>query len=85
MIKIECNVFFEGYDDNAKKRYSNGKDWVDVRKESLKMNRPEIALAIECKNKATEIFKYMNEMEIDIRLRYMMNFFQGIYDATENV
>ncbi len=49
------------------------------------MNRPEIALAIECKNKATEIFKYMNEMEIDIRLRYLMNFFQGIYDATENV
>lgn len=26
----------------------------------------------------------MNEMEIDIRLRYMMNFFQGIYEATEN-
>lgn len=49
------------------------------------MNRPEIALAIECKNKATEIFKYMNEMEIDIRLRYLMNFFQGIYEATENV
>ena len=49
------------------------------------MNRPEIALAIECKNKATGIFKYMNEMESDIRLRYLMNFFQGIYDATENV
>lgn len=27
----------------------------------------------------------MNEMEIDIRLRYLMKFFQGIYDATENV
>lgn len=23
-------------------------------------------------------------MEIDIRLRYLMNFFHGIYDATEN-
>lgn len=42
-------------------------------------------MTIECKNKATEIFKYMNEMEIDIRLRYLMNFFQGIYEATENV
>lgn len=85
MIKIECNIFFEGYDDNARKRYNTAKDWVDARKETLRMNRPEIALAIECKNKATEIFKYINEMEIDIRLRYMMNFFQGIYEATENV
>jgi hypothetical protein len=49
------------------------------------MNRPEIALAIQCKIKANEIFKYINEMENDIRLRYMMSFFQGIYEATENV
>lgn len=49
------------------------------------MNRPEIALAIKCKIKASEIFKYINEMEIDIRLRFMMSFFQGIYEATENV
>ncbi len=26
----------------------------------------------------------MNELEIDIRLRYMMNFFKGLYEATEN-
>ncbi len=32
MIKIECNIFFEGYDDNAKKRYNTGKEWVDFRK-----------------------------------------------------
>jgi hypothetical protein len=48
------------------------------------MNRPEIVLGIYCKRIAIEIFKYMNEMEIDIRLRYMMNFFQGLYEATEN-
>ena len=26
----------------------------------------------------------MNELELDIRLRYCMNFFKGIYLATEN-
>lgn len=26
----------------------------------------------------------MNELEIDIRLRYVMNFFKGLYDATED-
>lgn len=26
----------------------------------------------------------MNELEIDIRLRYIMNFFKGLYEATEN-
>jgi len=51
----------------------------------LRKNKPEIALAIDCKSKATEIFKYMNEMEIDIRLRFLMSFFKGIYEATENV
>ena len=83
ITKIEGNIFFEKYDESAKNRY-NGREWVDINKEKLRMNRPEIALQIECKIKATEIFKYMNEMEIDIRLRYMMNFFQGIYEATEN-
>lgn len=83
ITKIEGNIFFEKYDESAQNRY-NGREWVDLNKEKLRMNRPEIALQIECKIKATEIFKYMNEMEIDIRLRYMMNFFQGIYEATEN-
>lgn len=83
ITKIECDAFFLGYDENAKSRY-NGKDWVDNNKQSLKMDRPEVNLVIQCKIKATEIFKYINEMEIDIRLRYMINFFQGIYDASEN-
>ena len=26
----------------------------------------------------------MNELELDIRIRYMMNFFKGIYDASED-
>ncbi len=26
----------------------------------------------------------MNELEIDIRLRYIMNFFKGLYLSTEN-
>ena len=51
-------------------------------KEGLSFNRPEIALNIHCKVKSTEIFKYINELEIDIRLRYMMNFFKGLYEAT---
>lgn len=26
----------------------------------------------------------MNELELDIRIRYMMNFFKGMYDASED-
>lgn len=48
------------------------------------MNKPEITLSIQCKIKAIEIFKYMNELEIDIRIRYIMNFFKGLYECTEN-
>lgn len=53
-------------------------------KKGLSFNRPENTLNINCKTKATEIFRLMNELEIDIRLRYMMNFFKGLYEATEN-
>lgn len=55
-----------------------------MNKEGLSFNRPEIGLNINCKIKATDIFKYINELEIDIRLRYMMNFFKGLYEATES-
>jgi hypothetical protein len=55
-----------------------------MNKEGLSYNRPEIALNISSKIKATQIFKYINELEIDIRLRYMMNFFKGLYEATES-
>lgn len=48
------------------------------------MNRPEITLGIQCRILAIEIFKNMNELEIDIRLRYIMNFFKGLYQCTEN-
>lgn len=48
------------------------------------MNRPEISKSIDCKIKATEIFREMNEFEIDIRLRYIMNFFKGLYETTED-
>ena len=83
ITKIDEYEFFQGYDEKTKNRYS-GKEWVDINKGKLQMNRPEIALMIECKRKATEIFKYINEMEIDIRLRYLMSYFQGIYEASEN-
>ena len=75
--KIENNKFFE-------KEGKASFDISDLRKnkEKLKLNRPELNLMIECKIKATEIFKLMNELEIDIRLRYMMNFFKGLYEAT---
>ena len=53
IIKIDCNILFEEYDETAQKRYSSGKDWVDFRKEILRQNKPEIALAIDCKTKAT--------------------------------
>lgn len=77
--KIENNKFFE-------KEGKASFDISDLRKnkEKLKLNRPELNLMIECKIKATEIFKLMNELEIDIRLRYMMNFFKGLYEATES-
>lgn len=48
------------------------------------MNKPEITLSIQCKIKAIEIFKYMNDLEIDIRIRYIMNFFKGLYECTQN-
>ena len=83
ITRIEAGLFFEKYDDVAKNRY-NGKEWVEMGKGTLTCDRPEIVLQIQCKIKATEIFKYINEMEIDIRLRYLMNFFQGIFEATEN-
>ncbi len=57
---------------------------VQSNKKGLSFNRPENTLNINCKTKATEIFRLMNELEIDIRLRYMMNFFKGLYEATEN-
>lgn len=48
------------------------------------MNRPDINKNIQCKIKATQIFKVMNQLEIDIRLRYIMNFFKGLYETTED-
>lgn len=80
--KIENNKFFEA-DEQARNRYTT-QEYVNKNKDKLKLNRPELNLIIECKVKATEIFKLMNELEIDIRLRYMMNFFKGLYEATES-
>lgn len=57
---------------------------VALNKEEHSFNRPENTQNINCKVKSTEIFKYFNDLEIDIRLRYMMNFFKGLYEATEN-
>ena len=47
------------------------------------MNRPEITKAIECRKRATNIYRAMSEMETDIRLRLMMRFFKGIYLCTQ--
>lgn len=83
ILKIEPIIFF-GEECNGEEKTSLSKEDILSNKEKIKLNRPEIALLIDCKIKATEIFKCMNEMEMDIRLRYLMHFFQGLYDATEN-
>ena len=57
---------------------------VESNKNSLLQKNPEIALKIDCKIKASEIIRLMNELEIDIRLRYIMKFFKGVYETTEN-
>lgn len=79
IIKIDDNKLFNIYTDKK-----TPFDVVQANKEGLSFNRPENTLNINCKTKATEIFKVINELEIDIRLRYMMNFFKGLYEATEN-
>ena len=58
--------------------------FIEERKEKFKLKNPELAQSIDCKIKVTEIFTLINELEIDIRLRYIMNFFTGIYKATED-
>jgi hypothetical protein len=82
IIKIENNKIFDMNGDSKKSKTAN--EVVNMNKDGLSFNRPEISLNINCKIKASEIFKYINELEIDIRLRYMMNFFKGLYEATES-
>lgn len=79
IAKIETESLFGG-----KPASETFCDTIEECKQNLSMNRPEIASAIECKIKATEIYSYMNELELDIRLRYLMNFFKGIYETTED-
>lgn len=69
---------------NINKNNKTVAEVVAINKEEHSFNRPENIQNIHCKIKSAEIFKYMNELEIDIRLRYMMNFFKGLYEATEN-
>lgn len=83
IAKIESEVFFMA-PDSGPGAPKNFNDIVAMNKDKLKLNRPEIAKSIECKIIATEIFRDMNELEIDIRLRYVMNFFKGLYETTED-
>ena len=80
ILKIENPKLFDM--ENAKGR--TAPEVIKINKDGLSFNRPEILLNINAKIKGTEIFKIMNELEIDIRLRYMMNFFKGLYEATES-
>lgn len=82
ITKIENKKIFDMEGDSKKSKTPT--EVVIMNKEGLSFNRPEIGLNINCKIKATDIFKYINELEIDIRLRYMMNFFKGLYEATES-
>ena len=80
ILKIENSKLFDM--ENAKGR--TAPEVIKMNKAGLSFNRPEILLNIHAKIKGSEIFKIMNELEIDIRLRYMMNFFKGLYEATES-
>ena len=82
IIKIENKKIFDNSGDH--KASKTPIEVVVMNKDGLSFNRPEIGLNISCKIKAAEIFKYINELQIDIRLRYMMNFFKGLYEATES-
>lgn len=42
-----------------------------------------MTLAIDCKNKAAEIFSLMIEMETNIRVTNLVLFFKNIYEANE--
>jgi hypothetical protein len=79
IIKIDDRRLFNIWTD--KKTVT---EVVALNKEEHAFNRPENIQNIQCKTKSAEIFRYINELEIDIRLRYMMNFFKGLYEATEN-
>ena len=83
IAKIESELFFLN-PESGPGAPKNINDIVAMNKDRLKLNRPEIAKNIECKIIATDIFRYMNELEIDIRLRYVMNFFKGLYETTED-
>lgn len=52
-------------------------------KANIKMVKPEMTLAIDCKNKAAEIFSLMIEMETNIRVTNLVLFFKNIYEANE--
>jgi hypothetical protein len=47
------------------------------------MTKPEMLLAIDCKNKAAEIFSLMIDMETNIRVTNLTLFFKGLYEASE--
>ena len=82
ITKIGKDKFFSA-DEDLRSRKTVA-EIVELNKNFLKMNRPEISKSIECKIKATHIFDEMNDLEIDIRLRYIMNFFKGLYETTED-
>lgn len=53
-------------------------------KKNIQMAKPEMILAIECKNKAAEIFNLMIEMETNIRITNLTIFFKNLYEAKED-
>lgn len=57
ITKIDNEYFFSA-NPKAKSAIEN----VETNKNKLKMNRPEIALSIQCKIRAIEIFKYMYDL-----------------------
>ena len=60
IIKIENKKIFDNSGDH--KASKTPIEVVVMNKDGLSFNRPEIGLNINCKIKATEIFKYINEL-----------------------
>ena len=82
IIRISENALLDKKEED--KQSKTFEERLLYNKKQLLLNRPEISLIIDCKIKANEIINLMNDLEIDIRLRYVMKFFKGLYQTTEN-
>lgn len=88
IIKFDDNYIFkngsEAYLDRQELDKQSLKAIVAENKQNIKMIKPEMTLAIDCKNKAADIFNLMIEMETNIRVTNLTIFFKNLYEAKED-